>query len=624
MSTVDITPSPRVLRMLGQIDFAPWQCLAELIDNSVDAFIDQGHDGTLSASPRIKILLPTDSELKSGEGIIQVIDNGRGMTIDQLEDSVKAGYSGNDPVEKMGLFGMGFNISTARLGRRTEVWTTTSDSPEWTGIVIDFDELEQNQTFHAPLAKRNKTEAELESGAHGTSIQISRLEADRTRPLIWGAGKARTKTRLGKIYGRVMQNLGIRLIYDGDAIEAWKHCVWDEKRSVKTKEFGNVSTKIYIDEKLSARKFCTTCWVWQSDHETSCPACGETENIIERNRRVTGWIGVQRYFDKNHFGFDLVRNGRVIESLNKSFFTYHDPNGEEVFEYPRDAIHWGGRLVGELEIDFVRVSHQKDAFDKLDPEWAQVVRIVRGESPLQPQIAKRMGLPHNTSPLAKLYTGYRKGDAGLKSLVPGKSDGGGLNTGIVLEYVDKFYSGEADYQSDEKLFELVLRVESAKRGGSSGADDAAGEFPIDGEEPGYGGATGDPGVVGGVTEPSPPFMEKDVELSQTYELDNLPGKPKIKVEANMLSVPIAGKAFEIEPAGAVLRFNYCPKDTFFEESLETPADCLVTEMSHHFLALSSETIKNWPISILSRRIKSKYFPESITDVNLAALPTRPH
>ena len=35
--TFDITPSPRVLRMLGQIDFAPWQCLAELIDNSIDA-----------------------------------------------------------------------------------------------------------------------------------------------------------------------------------------------------------------------------------------------------------------------------------------------------------------------------------------------------------------------------------------------------------------------------------------------------------------------------------------------------------------------------------------------------------------------------------------------------------
>ena len=51
--TVDITPSPRVLRMLGQIDFKPWQCLAELIDNSIDAFLDQNSEGNYIPSPRV-------------------------------------------------------------------------------------------------------------------------------------------------------------------------------------------------------------------------------------------------------------------------------------------------------------------------------------------------------------------------------------------------------------------------------------------------------------------------------------------------------------------------------------------------------------------------------------------
>jgi len=37
---VDITPTPRILRTLGDIPFAAWQCLAELMDNSVDAFSD--------------------------------------------------------------------------------------------------------------------------------------------------------------------------------------------------------------------------------------------------------------------------------------------------------------------------------------------------------------------------------------------------------------------------------------------------------------------------------------------------------------------------------------------------------------------------------------------------------
>ena len=38
INTIDITPTPRILRTLGEIPFTTWQCLAELIDNSIDAF----------------------------------------------------------------------------------------------------------------------------------------------------------------------------------------------------------------------------------------------------------------------------------------------------------------------------------------------------------------------------------------------------------------------------------------------------------------------------------------------------------------------------------------------------------------------------------------------------------
>ena len=56
---IDITPNPRVLRMLGRIDFkARGECLAELIDNSIDAFIEHIQD-----TPRVKITLPETREL---------------------------------------------------------------------------------------------------------------------------------------------------------------------------------------------------------------------------------------------------------------------------------------------------------------------------------------------------------------------------------------------------------------------------------------------------------------------------------------------------------------------------------------------------------------------------------
>lgn len=619
MASVDITPSPRVLRMLGQIDFAPWQCLAELIDNSVDAFIDQSSAGTASAAPRIFIQLPSEPELRAGSGVISVRDNASGMPVEALENAVKAGYSGNDPVEKMGLFGMGFNISTARMGRKTEVWTTRADDPDWTGLIIDFDSLERNQTFHAPLEKRPKTSAELEECVHGTEIRITRLEADRVRPLIWGAGKRNTKDRLGKVYGRVMSRLGIDIYYDSDLIMPWRHCAWDEKRFVETKTFGNVPARIEIDKTLDPQRFCTTCWVWLLDADEVCASCGHDEDVIERTRRLKGWIGVQRYFDKKHFGIDLIRNGRVIEEFDKSFFTFTDENGDTVFEYPIDAIHWGGRLIGELEIDFVRVSHQKDSFDKLDPEWKKVVELVRGKAPLQPRIAERMGLGKNDSSLSRLFTAYRKGTAGLKDLVPGAADGTGLNSGLVMDYVDKFYAGDPEYQSDEKWYDLVKQAEAGKRGGSKGSEEAGGEFPIDDDPEVNGEEEADAEAKAKADKKDadePP--ELDQELSGNYEVDDLQGDIVLKVSAYRHKSDFDGAPFSVKPDGYSFRFDYNPRSSFFEDRLETPADYLVIDLAQHFLSLSAETVRNLPVSRIARSIREKYFAKSSDDLSAAA------
>ncbi len=626
MTTVDITPSPRVLRMLGQIDFAPWQCLAELVDNSIDAFIDQARDGTPATDPRIWIRLPSDAELKAGIGEISVLDNGIGMTLEILQDAVRAGYSGNDPVEKMGLFGMGFNISTARMGRRTEVWTTRAEDPDWTCLVIDFDLLEKQKKFIAPLQTRPKSEREMEDGVHGTEIKISRLEIERVRPLIRGMGKKRTRDRLGKIYGRVMQRLDIKLNYDGDVVKPMKHCVWSDTRSVETKAFGRVPARIEIDKTLDTRKFCSTCWVWLLENEDECSACGHDENVVKRTRRLKGWLGVQRYFDKEKFGIDLIRNGRVIEELDKSFFTYRGVDGDSFLEYPIDAIHWGGRIVGELEIDFVRVSHQKDSFDKLDPEWRKVVELVRGTSPMQPQIATRMDMAKNDSPMARLFTGYRKSTAGLAALVPGTAEGTGLNTGLIKEYVDKFYEGDPEYQEDDKWYELVEQAERAKRGGGSGADKFAGKFPIGGKKITSG--TGDPGKTDPQDgcdrprdgdQPSAPKPEQDLSLSQAYELTELPGDVVVKVSAFRHKNDLDGQPFRVKPDAYTFRFDYNASSPYFEESVATPADYLLVDLAHHFLTLSAETPRKFPVSMVSRMLREKYFPDETGDVSRAAI-----
>ena len=38
--TVRIPPHPRILRALAEIDFDHWQCIAELVDNGFDEFLE--------------------------------------------------------------------------------------------------------------------------------------------------------------------------------------------------------------------------------------------------------------------------------------------------------------------------------------------------------------------------------------------------------------------------------------------------------------------------------------------------------------------------------------------------------------------------------------------------------
>lgn len=624
---VDITPSPRVLRMLGQIDFAPWQCLSELIDNSIDAFIDQTAAGTASANPQIWISLPKDTELKENRGFISVRDNASGMPLESLKKAVQAGYSGNDPVEKMGLFGMGFNISTARMGRRTEVWTTRAEDESWIGLEIDFEKLEKGGTFLAPIRTREKTPEELEGNTQGTEIRIELLERDRVRPLIWGAGKKKNRDRLGKVYGRVMTNLGIKIYYDDKLIKPYRHCVWDRTRYAETAAFGNVPAVIEIDEKLDSKRYCHTCWQWLTDKEEVCVSCNTQDGIILRPRRLKGWLGIQRYFDKKHYGIDLIRNGRVIEELDKSLFTFVDENGEPLQEYPVDALHWGGRIVGELEIDFVRVSHQKDSFDKLDPEWKRVIEVIRGNAPIQPNIAKQMGLGKNESPLSRLFTAYRKGDAGLKYLVPGTAEGRGQNKGLVEDYVNKFYEGDPEYQSDEKWYELVLLAESAKRGNSKGGKKLGGEFPIG--DPDEGKTTG-PQIKDGqkkpeavLEKPTKPESELDDYLSGTYQLSKMEipelDELTIKVEVFRHNEDVDGRAYKVKPEAFTFRFDYNPSNDLFENSLETPADYLVIDLANYFLTLANETIRNVPVSRVARALRNKYFSKTSDDLSAASI-----
>lgn len=109
----DLQPDPRVLPMLGEINIDQWRCIAELVDNAIDGFLHGKRAGTLIVSPRVDVNLPTvDSEA----ALLKITDNGVGMTPQVLESAVRAGWSGNNPIDNLGLFGMGFQHRDRAIG----------------------------------------------------------------------------------------------------------------------------------------------------------------------------------------------------------------------------------------------------------------------------------------------------------------------------------------------------------------------------------------------------------------------------------------------------------------------------------------------------------------------------
>lgn len=417
IQTLDITPTPRILRTLGEIPFQTWQCIAELVDNSIDAFLSNESRVSEDTERRITVSW-TGESAAANDRTIDITDNACGMTLEQLQNAVRAGYSSNDPIGNLGLFGMGFNISTARLGELTTIMSTRSGDTDWVGIEIDFQRLIDSKHFDAPVIhepKDNPSES-------GTKIKISRLRHGILTELPNKENEIRQ--RLEAVYSSLLNNQDIVIVVKGKQLQPKNHCVWSESRYVRYND-QNVSARIVIDRNLGDALFdiSRNCYLTGDEAEPYYTAQQEgrplPENIVERGKRLTGWLGIQRYADPNDFGIDFIRNGRKILISDKSLFQYENPyTGQKELQYPLELGNTvGGRIVGELHVDYLLPTYQKNDFDRSDNSWAQTVEAICGVGPFLPKSRKSLGFTEpNTAPLCLLVNAFRRVDAGTKCL----------------------------------------------------------------------------------------------------------------------------------------------------------------------------------------------------------------
>lgn len=631
---MDITPSPRILRMLGEIEFDEWQCVAELVDNAFDDFTDiVAADQSWPGGFKVSVTLPGPAANLAGAEVV-VRDTGRGMTRETLEQAVKAGWSSNDRFDKLGLFGMGFNVSTARLGRRTRVLTTREGDAEWVGVEIDFDIL--GADFQAP----DITEPKDDPSEHGTKIVISNLHHARAEWLQRNAENLRTT--LGRVYGWLLDNRPYELWVQGVKVKPRRACRWGADRYVFYGGGANaeqIPAYIEIDEKFGPADACEVCGNWQNIDKDVCDQCG-SDQLSQRERRLHGWLGVQRHLDKRDFGIDFLRNGRKILQYDKRLFSWtnpNDPTGSVDVEYPVELANQGGRLIGEIHLDYVPVHYDKTAFEYSDRAWRAAVDYLRGEAPLQPEKAKAAGYGQNSSPLARLFKGYRRNAAGLRCLIPG--DGSRPLHEETRQWARKFWAGDAEYQTDQKWWDQVLaheeRVQEAKldkaTGGSTGDADEDAVLAALG-----GGSTTDetaPPPQDETPTPdtqSPPRPETVQERLTRYvnagtvltELSRdfgLPDLGLIKVETRALTISLQDADGHPTPiwlaqgaGGTATALIDLSHEAFTKLGLE-PADLVLTEVS---AALKVKADSHLTHAQIATRLRGTCLPDTAIDATV--------
>lgn len=463
-TTINLQPDPRILIAITHNPMRPIDALCELIDNAIDSFTEASKAESAIDSPTIQILLPKGADVDRGQGAISVLDNGPGLTLAQAQDALRAGFTSNNPFDRLGLFGMGFNISTGKLGRRTLFRTARRGGTEMININVDLESMVRSRTYDVPVETVSKNPPNFQ----GTLVQVSEWwprgsqnQGFASKLVKLGIGAI--KEEIGRRYSSILRESLTRIFVNDERIEPVEHCVWSEHRSIGHREFGRVPALIRFDQVLATQVRCMNCGgVVEGD---ICSKCGKETSLRTIEERVKGWVGIQRFDDANEYGIDLIRNGRAIRKSEKeAFFAWTDSRGRQIKDYPVDSQY--GRIVGEVHLDHIPTDFLKQDFQRTSPEWIRAVAFLRGESSLQPRIAAEAGEPLNTSPIYKLYQGYRRvRDFGTRDMYMGYWEPGAdrptrISREKEREYYGRFRAKEPGFYDDTEWWKLVEQADA--------------------------------------------------------------------------------------------------------------------------------------------------------------------
>lgn len=188
----------RLLLILGQLHPDPRYALREFVQNAWDAVLEAELEGR-DAFIRVHL-----ENRHSGDGKIEVADNGIGMTEDKLR-RIPAQLCSSEKLEKVNLegrFGIGL-LSYISIAERCVI-TTRSRAEEGTRRLVLPTRSSLEKAEHQPEALIEEAE---ERAIPGTTVTLEGIADDVLRPL----QPSRVRKHLARHYGPQIKQLGFQL-----------------------------------------------------------------------------------------------------------------------------------------------------------------------------------------------------------------------------------------------------------------------------------------------------------------------------------------------------------------------------------------------------------------------------
>lgn len=212
---IEITPHRSIMTKIAQTGYSVQESISELIDNSIDARLDE-------EKVTVEIVFTKDK--------ISVKDNGKGMDKGQAQHCIRLGYSSKK--NKLGEFGLGLKTSTSFLGEEFTLTTKQKDSNE--EYVLRYNEnewLESGDWFKFPMDINEKTD-----GSHGTCVEITKLKIDIDAKLA-----QKIEEELGKRFAPFIVNKEAEIIFNGKVCEVPKTVILEETKTEFNLSEGDIT-----------------------------------------------------------------------------------------------------------------------------------------------------------------------------------------------------------------------------------------------------------------------------------------------------------------------------------------------------------------------------------------------